>query len=142
MKRRKIGIILVLTIVMVIIWFFNAGQIASIKKHESTVNPKSHDFLFSPESIHTPNFTFTPLNRDPFNVVIDTMPKEPIMPQLSLRGVILAKDGALALMELSDGNVYPMKKGETYLGVKINKITPKEVVVVFRGKKTTFTVWE
>ena len=106
------------------------------------MKPDLHTSLFLPESLSQSDFKFKPLKRDPFNVTVDTGPKEPQMPQLSLRGIIIAKDGALALMELPDGNVYPMRKGEKYLGVKITKITSKEVTVDFRGKKETFTVWE
>jgi type II secretory pathway component PulC len=142
MKMKKPAITLSLVVVVFVIWFLNVKFIKRIKEHNTTSDPVSYTSIPSAESLKTNNFEFKPLKRDPFNVIVDTMPKEPEMPSFSLRGVVLAEDGALALMELADGNVYPMKQGETYLGVKIKEITPKEVTVVFRGRKQIFTVWQ
>jgi type II secretory pathway component PulC len=142
MKIKKFYILLSLIIFVIIIWIFNIRYISNITTHTNEPQPKTSTSFFSPESILNSGFKFKPLKNDPFNVVVDTGPEEPQMPTLSLKGLVLARDGALALMELPDGNVYPMKQGEKYLGVKIKKITPKEVIVEFRGKKEIFTVWE
>jgi type II secretory pathway component PulC len=142
MKIKRIYILLPLIIFVIIIWIFNINYISNITTRTNEIQPKPSTSFFSAESISKSGFKFKPLKKDPFNVVVDTGPKEPQIPVLTLKGVVLARDGALALMELPDGNVYPMKQGEKYLGVKIKKVTPKEVIVEFRGKKEIFTVWE
>jgi len=142
MKASKFIIVLILIVVVFILWYFNLMFLSRIKTRNVEMKPIKRPAFFSPESIKTAEFKFMPLKTDPFNVTVDTAPKEPGMPRLSLRGIVIARDGALALMELPDRNVYPMKKGQKYLGVQILKITPKEVTVRFRGEKETFTVLE
>lgn len=95
----------------------------------------------SVDSSFKADFEFLPLKRDPFNAVLDTGPREPVMPQFSLVGIIIGRGSALALMTRPDSNVYTMKKGETYMGMKITDITPKQVMVDFLGKKETLTIW-
>lgn len=144
MKRKKAKALLIpiLIFVLAIIWFFNVRFITKIKTHMPESTDVQSVSAFSAESLAVSDFKFKPLKRDPFNIIIDTGPKEPVMPKLSLKGVVLTEDGALALMELADGNVYTMKQGEKYLGVTIKKITPKQVIVEFRGRKVTFEVWQ
>ena len=142
MKTRKAFVIPVLIAVVAITWLINAKFITSIRNKASEPTLVESELPFSAESLTISDFRFTPIKRDPFNVVIDTGPREPVMPKFSLRGVIITKDGSLALMELADGNVYTMKQGQKYLGVAIKKITPKQVVAEFRGRKITFEVWQ
>jgi type II secretory pathway component PulC len=142
MKAKKALIIPVLIVLMAIIWIVNARFLSNITRETPKPVIVEHELPFTAESLATPDFKFTPLKRDPFNVIIDTTPKEPVMPKFSLRGVVINKKGSLALMELSDGNVYTMKQGQKYLGVLIKEITPKQVIAEFRGHKVTFEVWQ
>ncbi len=142
MKVSKIAILISAIVVVIVIWFFNIRFIRIISSMKGRIEPVQDTSLFTVEAPAKSNFEFKPIKRDPFNVVIDTGPKEAAMPAFSLQGVVLTNDGALALMELANGNVYTMKQGEEYLGVKIKKITPKEVIVEFRGRKVTFGIWE
>lgn len=140
MKIKKLIIIFFLIVIVALVWIFNLKFISRIKSQRAEMKPIISTSLFSAESLEKSDFKFSPIKRDPFNIIVDTGPKEPVMPLFSLKGVVITDNGALALMELSDGNVYPMKQGEKYLGVKIKKITSKQVTAEFRGRKTTFTV--
>ncbi len=142
MKIKKPMIMILLIVIIVIIWTINIRFMSSMKIQKATMKPIPNTPMFSTDSIGKVDYDFKRVERDPFNVIVDTEPQEPLMPLFSLKGIVLMENGALALMELPDGNVYPLKKGEKYLGVKIKKITPKQVVVEFRGKRETFTVWQ
>lgn len=142
MRIKKFFIIPVLIVLVTTIWVINAKFLSKITGGTSRPDVARHETPFSAESLITPDFKFTPLKRDPFNIIIDTTPKEPVMPKFSLRGVVISEEGSLALMELTDGNVYTMKQGQKYLGVSIKKITPKQVIAEFRGRKVTFEVWQ
>ena len=142
MRLKKLLIIPILIVLVTIIWVINAKFLSRITGGTQKTDIVEHETPFSAESLATSDFKFTPLKRDPFNIIIDTLPKEPLMPKFSLRGVVISEEGSLALMELTDGNVYTMKQGQKYLGVTIKKITPKQVITEFRGRKITFEVWQ
>ncbi len=141
MKARRFVIILPVIIIIIIIWLFNLKFISQIRTQTEGLGAPPEISLFTLDSIKKADYKFVPLKNDPFNVLVDTSSPKPA-PQLLLRGVVVTDQGSLALMELPDGNVYPMKRGEKYLGVEIRKITPREVTIVYRGKKEILSIWE
>ena len=142
MKILRVLAVPVLIVLVVIIWSINTHFLSSIRSNKSKTTSVTKELSLFADSSIVSDFKFTPIKRDPFNVVIDTTPKEPAMPKFSLRGVIITEDGSLALMQLNDGNVYTMKQGQKYLGVSVKKITSKQVIAEFRGRKVTFDVWQ
>jgi hypothetical protein len=140
MKHRKSIFFVPLIVAVVIIWVFNASYIKRIQKYSSDAEAVSVSSILSSDSISSEHFEFRPLKHDPFNIVPDTIPEEPIMPALALKGIVMTGDGALVLIQLPDGNVRPMKRGDEYLGVIIKKIAPEEVTVVFNGKTHLYSV--
>jgi hypothetical protein len=140
MKSKRPVILAVLFCLAVVIWFINVKFIMNVRQQKDELTIHLNTPGFTIDSTGTSQYIFKPVKRDPFNVIVDTGPKEPVMPQLFLRGVVVTEGGAVALMELSDGNVYPMKQGDTYQGVQIKKITSKTVTITYRGKKHSFPI--
>jgi hypothetical protein len=140
MKRKRLLMLLPLVGIIAIIWSLNFNNLGIICKHSDDVRSLSIDSLVSSDSLYGDHFVFENLDHDPFALLPDTMPEEPIMPTLSLKGIVLARGDALALMELPDGNVRPLRKGEEYLGVWIREITAKHVTVIFDGKAHVYSV--
>lgn len=126
---------------IIIIWYFNLHFIKKIRSQKIEIQTPQRNVLFSPDSLPRFDFVYKNVKRDPFYVIIDTVAKEPA-PRFSLRGIVLSKQGALAVIEMPDGNVYTMKKGDKYMGVKIKKITPKTVILDIRGREQVLNVWE
>jgi type II secretory pathway component PulC len=141
MNKKKIIGVVVLFILAAVIWRINLKYFGSIRQFKSVSSPIPEKMESLPDLVVKSDFEFIPLKRDPFNTILDTGPREPVMPRFSLVGIVIARGSALALMARSDSNVYTMKKGETYLGMKITDITPKQVMVDFSGKKETLTIW-
>lgn len=145
MKINRFLIVIFLLIIIVIVWYLNfhfIGKIRSQTVNAGTSPQENHSVI---DSLPKFDFEYTDLPRDPFRIPADTTPSIRTTyspPKLSLRGVVLAKDGAIALIELSDGRVYTMKQGDKYLGAKIKKITPRSVVIDFHGREQTLNVWE
>lgn len=140
MKVKEILTSLVLFTLIVVIWYYNIKLVKNIPAHQS----KSEIPSFNPteiDSLPKFNFVYKDVKRDPFNVVFDTTRKEPVKPLFTLKGVVLSQNGSSALIEVF-GQTYLMRKGETYLGMKIKEITPKDVVIEFRGKKEILRLWE
>lgn len=145
MKKKKILIVIFLIVLMVIVWYINLHFIKKIQPQNAMITTPHRDVSSIVDSLPTFNFEYTDLPRDPFRIPVDTSstaPRTYTPPKLSLRGVVLAKDGAIALIELSDGRVYTMKQGDKYMGVKVKKITPKSVVIDYYGREQTLNVWE
>jgi len=144
MNSTKVIIIMILLMVIVIVWYFNVHFIRSIQSQQTKLETPDRETFFASESLPKFDFVYKNVKRDPFRVIVETVAKttEPIPPRFYLRGVVLAKDGAIALIEMPNGNVYTMKKGEEYMGAKIKKITPKSVVLNFRGHEIILNVWE
>ena len=128
--------IAVLTVLVVLVWTFN---VRLLKKLPAKINAgaiQTKPILFPTDSLIRDDFVYKDLSRDPFNAVLrDTINKEPVMPAFTLAGVVLARTGSLALMQLADGNVYTMKKGEKCLGVTVKEITSRQVTIEFRGRQ-------
>ena len=144
MNTKKVMVIVILLMVIVAVWYFNVHFIRNIHSQRVEVNTPRRETFFASESLPRFDFVYKDVQRDPFRVIVETVAKttEPIPPRFYLRGVVLAKDGAIALIELPDGNVYTMKKGDEYMGAKIKKITPKSVVLSIRGHEIILNVWE
>jgi type II secretory pathway component PulC len=143
MKTKKYIIAPVLFLIILIIWILNIIIFKHIGRIQTSIKTPNRQESYSPESLPSYNYVFRNIDRDPFNAwVPDTSVKEPVMPVLKLRGVVMSKNGALALIELSDGYVYTMRIGETYKGITIKQITPKGVISVFRDRIDTLHTWE
>lgn len=130
---------------ILIIWYLNFQFIQKIQAKGKEIKTSYRETISRFDSLPKYDFIFKDIKNDPFNIsvnITDTIAKAPTMPMFNLKGVVITKGGALALMELADGNVYTLKKGETYLGVKIKDITSKDVTIEFRGKKETLRIWE
>ena len=139
MKKKHFLFIVFLIFAVVVVWTVNFVLLRNIHTGKDMSDPEEISHVSSSESLTVETFTFTPLKRDPFNVVVDTVPQIP-MPRCVLRGVVLTGDGAVALMELSDSKIYPMKKGDVYKGVKIKTISQDQVILQFRGRTDTLLV--
>lgn len=124
---------------VVAIWTINFIFLRDIQTSAGPLNFVDIPQYSADESLTVEKFIFKPLKRDPFNVVVDTVPYIP-MPRCILRGVVITDDGAVALMELSDNNIYPMKKGDVYKGIKIKNITSEKVILQFRGRSDTLLI--
>lgn len=141
MKAKKGLIIFILLALILSIWYYNWQAIKKIPG-SNMVTEMPHNNVLIVESLPEIDFVYKDIKYDPFNLFIDTTLREPTKPILCLKGIVIAKGEALALMELSGNETYLMKKGETYLGVKIKEITPKYVTIEFRGKKEVLKIWE
>lgn len=144
MNSKKGIVIVILLMVIVVVWYFNVHFIRGIQSQQTKLETPDREPFFASESLPRFDFVYKNVQRDPFHVIVKTVAKttEPIPPRFYLRGVVLAKDGAIALIEMPDGNVYTMKKGDEYMGAKIKKITPKSVVLNVRGHEIILNVWE
>jgi hypothetical protein len=142
--KKKIIIIPGLAIITTVIWLVNINLLASIRSKGEDSSGQPDSLPSFDENLQTARevVSFKPVSRDPFNVVIDTAAREPAMPKLSLRGVVLTNKGAIALMELPDGSTSTMKKGDSYRGVRIEDITPREVIAYFGKHKFVFSIWK
>jgi type II secretory pathway component PulC len=138
-KKKHLLLIPSLVIMVAAIWTINVILLRNINTGAGSSNPDDTSRFSAAESLAVTHFIFRPLKRDPFNIVVDTVPHVP-MPRCILRGVVMTGDGAVALMELSDANIYPMKKGDVYKGVKIKNITPDWVILQFRGRTDTVLI--
>lgn len=142
--KKKVVLIPLLAAAVTAVWVFNISLLAGIGSQVQK-NPAEDDMnivYWDTSHAESNEVSFKPVKRDPFNVFVDTTPREPPMPKLSLRGVVLTSKGALALMELPDGSISTMKKGDTYGGVTIEDITAREVVTRFRSKQFIFAIWK
>jgi|GEM_PF-3352312 len=140
MKPKSLLIIILLLIITFVIWYANFKRLKEIVDKDRKYEATQHDSFYS-ESLPQYNFIYKDIQRDPFNIVPDTIIKEPSRPSFILKGVVLSENKASALIEFS-GETYLIKKGETYFGIKIKEITPKKVTIEFRGKEEVLYVLE
>lgn len=140
MKIKKPMFLFLLPVAVILIWLFNLSRLVQIHEQNSKSDSLSIAALLSSDSAKRDYFDFTPLMNNPFNVVPKTINKEPVMPTLTLKGIVVTNNGALALMESANGNVHPLRRGEEFQGVKVMRITAKEVTVVFNGQKQVYSL--
>lgn len=145
MNTKKVVVIVILLVLIGSVWYFSIPFIRDIySQQQIVVNPPHRESFFTFESLPKFNFVYKNIQRDPFYAVAETVVKvsESTPLRYYLRGIVFAKEGAIALIEMPDGNVYTMKRGEEYMGAKIKKITQKSVVLKIRGHEIILNVWE
>jgi type II secretory pathway component PulC len=140
MKLEKLLMIIPLLIITSVIWYTNIRRLKEIADKDQGYEITERVDFYS-DSLPGYNFIYKDIQRDPFNVIPDTNTEEPTRPSFILKGIVLCEDKASALMEFT-GETYLVKKGETYLGVKVKEITPKSVTIEFRGKEETLYILE
>lgn len=140
MRIKKSLTTLILIIVILVIWIYNLLLVKNLPVQPEQSANKTFDSKYI-DSLPLFNFEYKDIKRDPFNVILDTTPKETVKPVFTLKGVVLSQGESSALMEIFN-ETYLLRKNETCVGIKIKEITPKSVTIEFRGKEEILKLWE
>jgi hypothetical protein len=141
MKNNK-RIIWFLSIVLLSVWgaigyqivtgIFPRNDAATLINNETGKNIKSAKYQYAAD-IKDPFRFFIPSSKDSVKNSKPVLPVR-IPPPFQLTGILLNRNKRTAVLEENDGSVFFLHPGDTISGVRIMKISEKDVIYTYQKK--------
>ncbi|OPX18417.1 hypothetical protein BXT86_01280 [candidate division WOR-3 bacterium 4484_100] len=129
-----------LIIVILLVWFFIFQNIRTIT---SSVHYNKDEYKsVASETLPKFKFVYKDLARDPFILQKEKESVSEPKLDISLQGIVISKGERLALIKMSNDVVYPLRQGERFKGIKVEKITRGAVVINVEGRRELLKLQE